>query len=972
MRKLRYPCVYHNVQVASEVVMKFFKMSIILMMAVMVMAGAVQAAPSRIASITDHIDGPTRIAVDAKGNLYVTEAAKGLVAIYSSEGNYLKSFSVSYPVGIAVDPAGNIYVGSGASGKKNGYRNSVSIYTPELVLSGSLGIGEGEFGYPNDIAAGSDGKIYVVDTINHVVKVFDPATGSNFSFGGFGSTSGLFKRPTGIAVSDTAGVAGEIYVVDYPVVSATSGPTDGSRIQVFDKNGQFLRSFGQFGNLIGQITSPVGIAIDSTGLLYVTDSGQNVVHVLNPSDGTPNGAGGLYDPAKPMYIPMGVAISKNGILYAVSFRGEGNKGRIDAFALDGYVTMTVDPLSLTFVGTQYAINPDPQTLVISNTGSGTLNWSATADQAWIMLGKQDPVGPKSAGGLAVGVNTASFAAGSYSGNITIDSGFGQKKTVNVTVNVVPPSVLNISNGWLNFAAKKGTNPAVQGIAIAVDNLTGPVVWSAASDSPWLTISPATGTVSAAVSRTTSTVSVNTTGLPVGSYSGLLTVSAPGAIGTGSKITINLTITSSTRITVNTNRPDARFSVNGPASYTGSGSTWTKEDVPAGDYTVTFDAITGYKKPLPQSKSLTDNGEATFSGNYASWQELAARKNIVVAKGPGIKNDALLKIYKNNAAPVAFDLVALTTRYGANVAVGDIDGDGAAEIVVGAGDGPNNPATVRIYRADKTLVAEFMPFGTMSGARVVAADLDGDGKAEILVSPAGGSDNTGKIAVYAFDTEQKKVIPTGIEFTAYPYAYGANIAVADIDGSGKPVIITAPGFGKQNPALIKVWKVDTTPRIGSWSATWLKDISLSGTYGATVAAGDVDGDGKSEIIAGTSGEQSMVTIIKADGSQTRFKVSDRYGFNLAAADLDGDGNAEIITATGPGRSDQDQADDAKSKSGDKLSKKKDGKEKEAEYGDGDQERGAVRVFSASGTPLYAVSPFEDAKDGINVAVGDLGL
>lgn len=217
-----------------------------------------------------------------------------------------------------------------------------------------------------------------------------------------------------------------------------------------------------------------------------------------------------------------------------------------------------------------------------------------------------------------------------------------------------------------------------------------------------------------------------------------------------------------------------------------------------------------------------------------------------------------------------------------------------------------------------------------------------------------------------------MVATGIDFVAYPFAFGANIAVADIDGNGKPVIVTAPGFGKQNPAQVKIWKVDTTQKVGGWTATLLKDIPLGGAYGATVAAGDIDGDGKDEIIAGTGGEYATVTIIKADGSQSKFKVLDKYGVNVAVADLDGDGKAEIITATGPGHSEQNMSDDAKSKNGDKLNAKKDGKEREHEYSDADQERGAVRIYSASGILNLTLTPFEDAKDGINVAVGDLGL
>jgi sugar lactone lactonase YvrE len=959
MRRFWYADVHHNVQVVSEVVMKMFKVSMILMMAVLVMAGVVSAAPARIDAITDHIDGPFRVALDAQGNLYVTESQKNVVMIYSSDGKYLNYIPVAYPLGIAVDAAGKIYVGSSTSGKPY-FQNSVKIYNPDLKPAGSLGIGEGEVAYPNDIAVSSDGKVYVVDTQNNLVKGYDLSTGNSFSF------SSSFKLPKGIAVND---IIGEIYVVDVFVDASLN--RDVGRIQIFDKDGQFRRSLNFPTSLSDK---PVGIAIDSAGLLYVNTTDVGFVAVCNPADGSLVGTG-ISDPNKIMTRLQGIAISKNGLLYVISAGSEENRGRIDVFALDGYLTMAVDPFSLTFTGKQTDGILGPQTIIISNTSittGGTLNWSATADQPWITLGNQDPAGPNSSVGLTVNVKVDTLVSGgTYTGKITIDSGFGQKKDVNVTVAVLQPNLLNITPPSLDFIAKKGTTPPAKTVTIAVNNLTGSVVWSAASNTSWLSISPASGTLSAATPATTSTVSVNTAGLKFGSYSGLLTVSAPGAIGTGSSINVILTITS-TKITVSTNRADAKFSVNGPVSFTGSGSMWTTEDVPTGEYTVTFDAITGYKKPLPQTKTLADNSEVTFSGSFFTWQELAAKKNIVVAKGPGIKNDALLKAYRNNGTPAAFDMVALSTRYGANVAVGDVDGDGAAEIIVGAGDGPNNDATVRIYRTDKSLLTSFVPFATMNGVRVVAADLNGDGKAEIIASPAGGAGNTGKVTVYTYDTVNNKMIATGIEFDAYMYFYGANITAADIDGSGKPVIITAPGCGKQNPALIRVWTVDTTPAVGSWtvSSNPIKEISLPGTLGATVAAGDIDGDGKSEIIVGTSGEQSMITIIKADGTQTSFKVSDRYGVNITAADLDGDGSAEIITATGP--SPDATADAGSGTSGKQNNKRKDGKEKEAEYSDADQERGAVRIFNASGVLLHTVAPFEDAKDGINVAVGDLGL
>lgn len=926
----------------------FFKVSIILMMAIVLAAGTVLAAPVRLDSITvadSSNNSPSSVAVDAQGNLYVSVPASNAVRKYSAAGQLLGSISVLRPAGLAVDASGNIYVCS-ANFKSQANKNAVRIFNADLVNTGSLGIGEGEFAKPIDVAIDGNGRIYVVDAGNHKIKVFDAA--GNFAFGAFGNAAGSLNKPMGIAINDAAG---ELYVTDRPAYTDANGTTVGARIQVFDKNGAFKRSFGQFGTGIGQIQSPQGIAVDGAGSLYVADSGQNVVHVLNPADGSAVGAGGLHDPANPGYNPSGVATTKNGLLYIVYQRGETPAGRIDKYGLDGFVTMAVDPSSLTFNGTQFSGNPAPQTIVITNTGGGTLSWSAVADQAWIKLGKMDPVAPASAAGLAVGVDIASLSVASYTGKVTIDSGFGQTAVIGITLNIVPAPVLNISNGWLNFTAKRGKSPAAQAITISIDNASPSQQWSVTSDSTWLSITPAAAT------SATASVAVDSANLNVGSYTGLLTVSAPGVIGDGGKITVNLTVSPSSRIQVSTNSEDAKFTVSGPASFTGSGMNWSMDDVPAGDYSVSYDAVQGYRKPRPQMTTLIENGSIAFRGDYVSLKALAAKKNIVVAKSSG---DALVRAYSNSGAAVAFDVMAFDAKYGVNIAVGDIDGDGSAELIAGAGDGVNNPALVRIFRADKSLLLEFVPFGSLNGAHVAAGDLDGDGKAEVIVTPSAGSENAGTVAAYTYDAATGKMASTGISFVAHPAPHGANVATADLDGSGRAAIVTAAGVGERNPAVVKVWKIDTA-QTGNWSASQVNEIALAGRKGASVAAADVDGDGRDEIVAGAagiaSGDASVVTTIKADGTQTRFNAFSKAGVNVAAADLDGDGKAEIIAARG-----QETAGEESSKTQ---------KQKTTKKRDSDDAQGTVRVYSAAGVLKFA-APFEDSKADVNVAVGDLGL
>lgn len=959
--------------------MNRWKISIILMIAVTAIAGTAFAVPTQIGALEQNVQGPVRVAVDSQGSVYITEAQHNAVVIFNNKGQYRTSFSLpaaaGRPLGIAVDANGTIYVGSGNLASNNG----VYLYGPDLAPKGCLGGACNGFGKPIDITIDAAGRVYVTDSHpdTSVVKVFDGGA-LVATIAGSGATR--LRKPMAAAVNDATG---EVYIADAPVATITaSDKPDSARIQVFDRTGAFQRTVGQYAfatNASGLKYYVQYYLTDlalGNGVLYVVDAHQHLVHIVNTNDGSITGS--LYE-LKGLGGPNSIAISRNNIAYVVMQSG---RGSVEVFALDGSVTMSVSPAALTFEARQFSGNPAGQTLSIANNGSGTLNWTAAADPAkWIGLSQaQGTAGPGSAATLGVSLDISTLTVGSHSGAVTVSSDFGQQETVGVTVHVIQPLILNLSSGWLDFTAKKGRTAAPKTVQIGIDNVTAPVSWTAKSDSTWLSISPAAGAATATAPSTPATVSVNTAGMGVGTMSGLITVSAPGAIGNNSTITVSVTITPTNKITVATNRTDAKFTVSGPAAYSGAGTSWSAEDAPAGSYTVAFDAVPGYRKPATQTKTVASDGETAFSGSYDSWKDLAARKNIVVAKGPGATNDGLIKAYRNSGAPVAsFDLVALATQYGANLAVGDVDGDGAAELIVGAGDGPNNPATVRIFRADKTMLLEFVPLGTLYGVRVAAADLDGDGMAEVIAAPAGGPENSGTVAVYTFDAASVKMVPTGIELAAFASFYGASVAGADIDGDGKAELVAAPGFARQNPGMVRVWKADTAKGVGSWTASLLNEFSLAETYGAVVASGDVDGDGRDEIIAGTGNpaktDGASITVIKADGTQTKFSLAAKRGvrnMSLAAADLNGDGSAEIIAScaleqAGGGKREKDGS----TASGKNMNKDKDA-DKGADGAAGDDESGMVRVYSPAGALQFTLAPFENLKDGVTVAVGSLGL
>jgi hypothetical protein len=213
-------------------------------------------------------------------------------------------------------------------------------------------------------------------------------------------------------------------------------------------------------------------------------------------------------------------------------------------------------------------------------------------------------------------------------------------------------------------------------------------------------------------------------------------------------------------------------------------------------------------------------------------------------GPGIHpgNTAHVRVLDGSGtAQRELHDVFAASRYGANVAACDVDGDGASEILVAKGPGPDNDSTVRILRADGSLVSELpTPFGA---ARYGATVACGGGK--LVVGLGAGPDNDSRVRVYdartlAFEREIKAYDP-GARF-------GTRVAVGDVDGDGKPEIVTAPGPSPSSGAHVKVFALNGTLR-GDVQAFEPDPIygDKSAPFGASIAVGDLDGDGKAEII-----------------------------------------------------------------------------------------------------------------------------
>jgi len=169
------------------------------------------------------------------------------------------------PVGIDITKDGKVYV---ADAK----RKRVFIYDLKGNLRGAIAEkdGPGKFERPAGLAINEKlGRLYVVDVLDHRVKVFSLKDGSFlFAFGKRGKEEGEFNFPTNIAIDRRNG---NVVVVD----------TMNFRVQIFDSEGQFIRTFGKIGVTPGTFSRPKGVGVDSEGHIYVADAAFNNVQVFD-------------------------------------------------------------------------------------------------------------------------------------------------------------------------------------------------------------------------------------------------------------------------------------------------------------------------------------------------------------------------------------------------------------------------------------------------------------------------------------------------------------------------------------------------------------------------------------------------------------------------------------------------------------------------------------------------------------------
>ena len=233
--------------------------------------------------------------VDKDGRIFVTDTSRQAVFVFDpQEGRLLLWEGVATtrfvaPTGIALGKAGEVYVADSELGfvaRLNSKGEGISV------------IGMGELRRPVGLAFDTvTQRLYVADTQDHDIKVFDEEGRLLHTLGRRGEKPGEFNYPTYIVLAKD-----ELYVAD----------TMNARVQVLDaETGNPRRVIGERGINVGNLVRPKGVSVDSEGNVYIVESYYDHLLVFNNKGEFLMPIGGTGQEAGNFYLPSGVWIDES-------------------------------------------------------------------------------------------------------------------------------------------------------------------------------------------------------------------------------------------------------------------------------------------------------------------------------------------------------------------------------------------------------------------------------------------------------------------------------------------------------------------------------------------------------------------------------------------------------------------------------------------------------------------------------------
>jgi sugar lactone lactonase YvrE len=564
---------------------------------------------------------PFGVAVDGSGNVFIADTynhrirevvkATGIISTlagtssggYSGDGGPAIYAQLAYPHGVAVDSSGNVYI---ADSFNDRIREIVKATGNIITVAGNGSIGSGgdggpatsaQLNYPFAAAVDASGNLFFADQGNNRIREVVKATGiittiagngtSGYSGDGGPATAAMLNQPTGVAVDSS----GNVYIADWhnnrirEVVKATG------IISTIAGTGTAGSSGDGGPATSAQLNYPNGVAVDGSGNVFIGDSSNNRIREVVKATGTlitfaGNGTVGFSGDGGPatsaqLNYPNGVAVDSSGNVY---FTDTYNY-RIRE------VLGSSSPYLGTLSATAWTVNQPGYSGTISITG-GTAPYSNLTATGL-------PTGlTASLAGATITLSGTPTATGIFNNiNISIQdsTGASASRTFSITINAAPALGALTPTQWtVGVSGYTG--------AIPISGGTGPLTVSAQANLPTGLTATVTGT----------NVTFSGTPTTVGTYNNVqLTVrDATGVTASGTY-----------SITINTPAPGSiiTFAGTGTSGYNGDGGPAT--------------AATLY---YPWSVAVDGSGNVFISDFYNSRvrEVVKATGNIITIAGNG--------------------------------------------------------------------------------------------------------------------------------------------------------------------------------------------------------------------------------------------------------------------------------------------------------------------------------------------------